>query len=267
MALTIAVCIKPVPDSEYYNKITIDPVTKRLNRDGIPTVINSMDKNAIEAALRLREKHGGRVLAFSMAPDTAIENLKRVLAMGVDEAYLCSDRVLGGADTWATSYTLYKAIEKTGPVDLVIMGNQTEDGGTAQVPSQLGEWMGVPHLANVIALDYEDGGMVVKTKADRGTIRYSLKLPAVLAVTRDCNEPRIPSVMDILKVGKKPMRILRAQDLDLNPDFIGIKGSPTQAGEIYSPDMSRKSEALVGDPDEIALRILDELRKAGISIG
>ncbi len=267
MPLNIAVCIKPVPDSEYYDKITIDPVTKRVNRDGIPTVINTMDKNAIEAALQLREKHGGRVVSFSMAPDNAAEILKRVLAMGVDESYLCSDRMLGGADTWATSYTLFKALEKAGPVDIVIMGNQTEDGGTAQVPSQLGEWMGVPHLANVIAFDYEDGCMNVIAKTARGATRYRLSLPAVIAVTRDINKPRIPSVMDVMKVSRKPMHILRAADLDMNPDYIGLKGSPTQAGDIYSPDMSRKSEELCGDSDQVAKRILDELRKAGIGVG
>ncbi|MFH2116255.1 MAG: electron transfer flavoprotein subunit beta/FixA family protein [Spirochaetota bacterium] len=267
MPLSIAVCIKPVPDSRYYDKITIDPVTKRVNRDGVPTVINTMDKNAIEAALQLREKHGGRVVSFSMAPDNATENLKRVLAMGVDEAFLCSDSLLGGADTWATSYTLFKAMEKAGPMDIVIMGNQTEDGGTAQVPSQLGEWMGVPHLANVAAIDYEDGWITVMAKADRGAIRYRVSLPAVMAVTHDINKPRIPSVMDIMKVSRKPMHVLRARDLDLNPDYIGLKGSPTQAGDIYSPDMSRKCEELSGDSDQVAERVLEELRKAGIRVG
>ncbi|MBV1758551.1 MAG: electron transfer flavoprotein subunit beta, partial [Dethiosulfatibacter sp.] len=130
--MNIAVCVKPVPDSEYYDKITIDPKTKRVNREGIPTIINTMDKHAIEAALQLKEKHGGKVTVFTMAPDSAVENLRRVLAMGADEAFLCSDRALGGADTWATSYTLFKAMEKTGPFDLILLGNETEDGGTAQ---------------------------------------------------------------------------------------------------------------------------------------
>ena len=267
MSLSIAVCVKPVPDSDHYDKITIDPKTKRVNRDGIATIINTMDKNAIEAALKLKEAHGGKVTVFSMAPDTAVENLRRVLAMGVDEAFLCSDRALGGADTWATSYTLYKAIEKSGEYDIIILGNETEDGGTAQVPSQLGEWMAIPHLTNILSIDYADGKVVVNKKTDNGSIKYKVQLPAVFSVVRETNEPRIPNVMGILKAKNKPLTIYRADDLDLNPDYIGLKGSPTQPGDIFSPDMSRKSEMLDGDANEIAKKILAEIKKIGVSIG
>lgn len=184
MSLNIAVCVKPVPDSEYYDKITIDPETKRVNGEGIPTIINTMDKNAIEAALKLKDQHGGKVTAFTMAPDSAVENLRLVLAMGVDEAVLCSDRELGGADTWATSYTLWKAMEKNGQYDIVILGNETEDGGTAQVPSQLGEWMKVPHLSNVTGIEYDGEKMIVESKTESGSIKYRVAVPSVFAVTR-----------------------------------------------------------------------------------
>jgi electron transfer flavoprotein beta subunit len=267
MSLSIAVCVKPVPDSDHYDKITIDPKTKRVNRDGIPTIINTMDKNAIEAALKLKELHGGKVTVFTMAPDSAVENLRRVLAMGVDEAFLCSDRALGGADTWATSYTLYKAIEKTGAYDIILLGNETEDGGTAQVPSQLGEWMGVPHMTNIITMTYDEDKMTVERKTDDGSIKYRVTLPAVFSVVRETNEPRIPNVMGILKAKNKPLTIFRADDLDLNPAYIGLKGSPTQPGDIFSPDMNRKSELIAGEPDVIAQKIIAEIKKTGVTIG
>jgi electron transfer flavoprotein beta subunit len=267
MSLNIAVCVKPVPDSEYYDKITIDPKTKRVNREGIPTIINTMDKHAIEAALQLKEKNGGKVTVFTMAPDSAVENLRRVLAMGVDEAFLCSDRALGGADTWATSYTLYKAIEKTGKYDIILLGNETEDGGTAQVPSQLGEWMSLPHITNVMSINHEGEAVIVERKTDNGRIRYKMALPAVLAVIREINEPRIPNVMGILKAKNKPLTIFRVEDLDVNPDFIGLVGSPTQPGDIFAPDMSRKSEEIAGEPEEIADRIIAEIKKSGVAIG
>lgn len=267
MSLSIAVCVKPVPDSEHYDKITIDPKTKRVNRDGIATIINTMDKNAVEAALKLKEANGGTVTVFTMAPDTAVENLRRVLAMGADEAFLCSDRALGGADTWATSYTLYKAIEKSGKYDIILLGNETEDGGTAQVPSQLGEWMSIPHLTNIIELAVEDGKAIANKKTDEGSIKYKVSLPAVFSVVRETNEPRIPNVMGILKAKNKPLTIYRADDLDLNPEFIGLKGSPTQPGDIFSPDMSRKSEAIEGEADVIAQKIIAEIKKFGVTIG
>jgi electron transfer flavoprotein beta subunit len=268
MSLSIAVCVKPVPDSDHYDKITIDPKTKRVNRDGIPTIINTMDKNAIEAALKLKEEHGGKVTVFTMAPDSAVENLRRVLAMGVDEAFLCSDRALGGADTWATSYTLYKAIAKAGAYDIVILGNETEDGGTAQVPSQLGEWMAIPHMTNVLNMAYDgEHKMTISRKTDEGSIKYRVALPAVFSVVRETNEPRIPNVMGILKAKNKPLTIFRAEDLDVNPEFIGLKGSPTQPGDIFSPDMSRKSEVISGEPEEIAVKIIAEIKKTGYVIG
>ncbi|MBS7528615.1 electron transfer flavoprotein subunit beta/FixA family protein [Fusibacter paucivorans] len=267
MSLSIAVCVKPVPDSDHYDKITIDPKTKRVNRDGIPTIINTMDKNAIEAALKLKELHGGKVTVFTMAPDSAVENLRRVLAMGVDEAFLCSDRALGGADTWATSYTLYKAIEKTGEYDIILLGNETEDGGTAQVPSQLGEWMAIPHMTNIINMTYDEGKVTVERKTDDGSIRYRVALPAVFSVVRETNEPRIPNVMGILKAKNKPLTIFRADDLDLDPAYIGLKGSPTQPGDIFSPDMSRKSELISGEPDAVAQKIIAEIKKTGVIIG
>ena len=266
MSLNIAVCVKPVPDSEYYDKITIDPETKRVNREGIPTIINTIDKNAIEAALKLKDEHGGKVTSFTMAPDSAVENLRLILAMGVDEAYLCSDIALGGADTWATSYTLWKAIEKSGEYDVVILGNETEDGGTAQVPSQLGEWMKVPHIANVKGMEYDGERMVVESKTDNGSIKYRVATPAVFAVIRDINDPRIPNVMGILKAKSKPLTIYRAEDMDIDPECIGLVGSPTQPGDINAPDMSRKSEPIMGDPEEIAEKIISEIRKAGVEI-
>src|SRR5690554_2370997 len=112
MDLKIVVCLKPIPDPEYYNQITIDPETKRVNRQGIPTVISPIDKHAVEEALKIKEQHGGKVIIMSMAPPDAKETIQEALAMGADEAYLLSDRKFGGADTLATSYVLAQGIEK-----------------------------------------------------------------------------------------------------------------------------------------------------------
>lgn len=266
MTLNIAVCIKPVPDSRYYNKIIIDPKTKCVNRDEIETVINAMDKNAVEAAIKLKEKNGGKITIFSMAPDNAVKNLRKVLAMGADEAYLCSDKALGGSDTLVTSYVLAKAIQKTGNYDVIILGNQSEDGGTAQVPSQLGEWLNIPHFVNVKSLELEVNKIVAETKTENGSIKFKVRLPALFGVIKDINEPRIPNVMGVLKAKNKPLTIFRATDLDLDEGKIGLKGSPTQVGEIFSPDMKRKSQKIEGAIDEIAEKIIEVIKRAGIGL-
>ena len=168
MALKIVVCIKPVPDPDYYDKVSIDPVTKRITREGIPTIINPVDKNGIEAALKLKAQYGGKVTVLTMAPPNATENLKEALAMGADEAVLLSDRAFGGADTLATSYTLAKGIEKLGEYDIIFCGTESADGATAQVSSQLGEWLGIPHLWNVYNIEAQsEESFKVKPKVEK----------------------------------------------------------------------------------------------------
>jgi electron transfer flavoprotein beta subunit len=264
MGLRIAVCVKPVPDSAFYDRITIDAVTKRVQREGIPTIINTLDKHAIEAALQLKEKHGGEVTIFTMAPDNAADQLRRVLAMGADKAYLLSDRPLGGADTLATSYTLSKAIEMVGDFDLILLGNESEDGGTAQVPSQLGEWLFMPHFSNVDALTFDGKQFEARRKTARGHITYEVMPPAVFAVRREMNTPRIPTVMGIMKSKNKPITIFRTDALALDEHLIGMAGSPTQPGDLFAPDMSRKNERIEDPPEAIAQFIIKELRKQGI---
>ncbi|MPM29455.1 Caffeyl-CoA reductase-Etf complex subunit CarD [bioreactor metagenome] len=233
-------------------------------REGIPTVISDLDKHALEAALALRDKNQGKVSVFTMAPESAKENLLQALAMGADEAFLLSDRAFAGADTLATSCTLAAAIREKGPFDIVITGNESDDGSTGQVSAQLGEWLGLPHVMNVSALSYSENFLEVTVLSEDGTIDYKVTLPAVLGVTRKVNKPRLANIMGMLKAKSKPLTVLHYGDFTVDENFIGLKGSPTQPGDIYSPQMSRKTEELSGSPEEIADRIIQELIKAGV---
>jgi len=201
MALNIAVCMKPVPDPKYYDKIIIDPVHKTIVRSGIPTILNPVDKNALEAALQLKEKFGGKVAVISMAPPNVAENLREALAQGADEAYFLSDRAFAGADTLATSYTLAQGLKKIGvSFDLVFCGAESADGATAQVSSQLGEWLGVPHLWNVFYLEAKgEKEYYLKTKIENGYMEWEAQGPLVLDVSREINKPRYTSNMGIMK--------------------------------------------------------------------
>ena len=256
--MKIAVCIKSVPDPDYYDSIIIDPETKVLVREGIPTIINTADKHAIEEALRIKERAGGNITVISMGPPAARQQMMEALAMGADRAYLVSDRRVGGADTLATSYVLYKAIEKTGSYDLVLLGNESADGSTAHVPSQLGEWLGISHAANVTALQEEADSVIVTRKLDDGSAKYLLELPAVVAVTQRINKVRLTNALAVIRAKNKPLEILSADDLgELDEKYLGLKGSPSQNGDLHSVDNKKECTMIEGSEEEAAEQIFD----------
>lgn len=268
MGFNIAVCIKPVPDPKEYEKITIDPITKTITRKGIPTIINPVDKNALEAAIRIKEQYGGKVTVISMAPPEAKGKLYEALAMGADEAVLLSDRAFAGADTLITAYTLAQGLKKTGCYDLIFTGTESADGATSQVPPQLAECLETAHLWNVKEFILEkEGNIRARVKMDNAVGEYLLKLPALLAVTRDINKPRYTTVMGVMKAKKKPLTVIGKNDLQADEHLLGIKGSPTQPGDISAPSLKRKGQKLTGTPEEIAAQILVKLHAAGIKPG
>jgi len=262
--MNIAVCVKPVPDPKFYDKITINPETKLLERNKIPMAINPSDKNAIEAAMRLKELLGAKVILISMAPPEAKEVLKEGLAMGIDEAYLLSDRAFAGADTYATAKTLAAGLNKIGLFDLILTGSESVDGGTSHVPSQLGEMMGMPHLNHVMAVETEGDILKVKTKIENGYMLYEGLPPMVLGVSKEINTPRYVSLMGVVKAQGKPFTVWGLNDLQLNADDVGLAGSLTQPGSLRTPPIDRKVEMLDGDIEEKAEKILKILYAAGV---
>ena len=266
MGLSIAVCIKPVPDPAHYDKIRIDPVRKTVVREGIPTIINPSDKHAIEAALQLRGE-GDTVTIITMAPPNAEDTLRDALAMGADAAILLTDRAFAGADTWATSYTLAAGLKKAGEFDIVVTGTESADGATTQVPAQLAEWLGWPHLWNAVSMEKISAeSLKVRTKAENEWSDYQIGLPCLLAVSREANKPRLTSLMGVMKAKKKPLTVWTRADLDVEDGSLGIGGSPTQPGAIFEPEMGRKGIVLTGDAEEIVNVLVEKLREAGLSI-
>ena len=266
MGLSIAVCIKPVPDPAHYDKIRIDPVRKTVVREGIPTIINPSDKHAIEAALQLRGD-GDTVTVITMAPPNAEDTLRDALAMGADAAILLTDRAFAGADTWATSYTLAAGLKKAGGFDIVVTGTESADGATTQVPAQLAEWLGWPHLWNAVSMEKISAeSLKVRTKAENEWSDYQIGLPCLLAVAREANKPRLTSLMGVMKAKKKPLTVWTRADLDVEDGSLGIGGSPTQPGAIFEPEMGRKGIVLTGDAEEIVNVLVEKLREAGLSI-
>jgi electron transfer flavoprotein beta subunit len=187
--------------------------------------------------------------------------------MGADEAYILSDRAFGGADTFATSYTLAKGLQKTEIIfDLILAGSDSADGATSHVPSQLGEWMELPHVSNVSAIETDGKKAAVKKKIQGGSLEYDVELPAVIGIARGSNEPRMVSAMGVIKARNKKMQVFTKDDLDVDEKLIGLTGSPTQPGQLLTPDMSRNARVIEGDAAKIAEEILSIIKKAGILI-
>lgn len=264
MALNIAVCVKVAPNPEKYNLIKLDPVTKTLIREGVDSVISSTDLHAIELALTLRTKFGGRVTLISMGPPSNEKQLHEALGYGCDAALLLSDRKLGGADALATSYTLFKGVEKAGRFDLVLLGNISDDGSTAHVPSQLGEWLALPHLTDVISFEMESEGRATASKEIEGGVNtFAITLPAVVGVAKRLNTVRHPNVRDIFSAKKKPLTVLTAAELDeLDESRIGLAGSPAQAVGYIEADFHRDCVEITGKTAEKAAELIKIIRSA-----
>jgi len=264
MALEIIVCIKQVPDPEHFSKISLEPVTKTITREGIPAVINPVDRNALEEGLRIRERYSGRVSVISMGPHQARRALEEALAMGADEAILLCDRAFAEADTLATAYSLACEIRNMGHFDLVLCGNETVDSGTCQVGPQLAQLLGIPCVSNVREITFgEEIRLVVKQALEGGYMRVKLRLPALITVTKEINKPRLVTAFGIIEAAGKEIKERCCKDVDADPDCIGRAGSPTEVLEAIELSRRRKGEIMTGIPEEAVKKAIEKIRELG----
>lgn len=263
--LNIVVCIKPVPDSRYWDKLRLDPKTKTLRREGIPIIISPLDTNAIEEALRIKEARGGKVTVISMGPANTVEILAWAFALGADDAVLLTDRAFAGADTLATAYALACGIKKIGDFDLILLGNESLDGSTGQVGPQVAEFLDIPHVTSVEKIDFVDEDTLrVRSRIEFGYMLIETRLPVTLAVTKEINEPRIPSVFGALWATEKEAKQWSADDVGVDKAKIGLDGSPTYVPEVSNIEVQRRGEVLQGEPAEIARQLVEKLRTDGV---
>jgi electron transfer flavoprotein alpha/beta subunit len=256
--MKIIVTIKQVPHTR---DVQIDPKTGTLIREGVPSIINPEDKNAIEEALRIKESHDDvEVTALSMGPRQAENALREALAMGVDRAILVSDRAFAGADTLATSYMLSIAIKKIKKYDLILCGRQAIDGDTGQVGPQLAEVLGLPQATFVEEIRIHGNRVTVKSNFDRVIRVIEMKMPALMTVSRQINTPRFKTMNGVLRAFRdKEIIIWTRKDLKLNPMRIGINGSPTWVRKTFVPSHSRDGIVIEKQSTETAKDILDYL--------
>ena len=256
--MRIIVLAKQVPDT---NEVKIDPVRGTLIREGVPSILNPDDANALEAALELRDSYPDTtVTVVSMGPPQALDMLRRCLNMGADDAVLLSSRAFGGADTCATSTTIAAGIRNLGEYDIIFAGRQAIDGDTAQVGPQTARRLGIPSVTYVQKIRAIDKGViVVERQMEDGFEVVEIKTPCLLTAVKELNNPRYPTIRKIIEAGKKQISVWDENDVEMKPESCGLRASPTQVFRSFTPPPKGKGEILGGTVNEIAVSLLAKL--------
>ncbi len=258
----IIVCIKGVPKP---GSIKVDPETHTLKRESMELILNPNDRPALEMALRLKNTYNTEVVVISMGPPNVIPLLKYTYALGADQIILLSDRAFAGSDTLATSYVLAKAIEKLSPFSLVLMGLKSIDGETAQVPPETASLLGIPSLTNVKDLFMERGKWIAIREMDYGEEEIEVTPPIVASVSPLAFDYiRPPSLKRLLEVKTKEPLICQVKDLNLDPQRLGLQGSPTQVIEVFEKKIETKGLVLEGSPEELVEKLIEILKDKGL---
>lgn len=235
--LNILVCVKQVPD---VNLVKIDPETGSLIRKGVPSILNPLDANALEAAVECKEEYGGTVTCITMGPDMAEEALRECLAAGADKAVLLSDRAFANADTLATSYVIASAAAQLGKFDLIFCGKESLDGATGQMGSQLAERFNAAQLscmARITALDEAGGTVTAERELEGGTETARAQLPCLFTVEKTYYHPRIPNLKSWKASRSAEIVRFNSQTIPgLDAEQIGDPGSPTKVPRTYPPE-------------------------------
>jgi len=257
--MNIVVCIKQVPDT---TEVKINPQTGTLIRTGVPSIINPYDHFAIDTAIKLKKAHQvAHITIISMGPPQAKSVVQLGLALGADSGILLTDRAFAGSDTWATSYALSKAIKKIGKVDLILCGMQAIDGDTAQVGPGIAQQLGIPQITFCEDIQIDGKKLIVKKHIDGGHEILEAKFPVLLTMImpKDYNMP-YPSFLDIYNSIKKNFTVWSAEDIGANPDYIGLKGSPTQVNKIYPPKKEFTTNIINVSTNEAVEKIIEILK-------
>ena len=259
--MEILVCVKQVPDTA---EVKIDPEKHTVIRAGVPNIFNPFDQNALEAALQLKDSHGARVTLLSMGPPQAEDVLREGLAMGADDAYLLTDRKVGGSDTLATGYCLAQAVRKVAELqgieqfDIVLCGKQAIDGDTAQVGPQIATELGIPQITYAAEINVDGTTVRVKQQNEEGYIVTEAQFPVLITAVKELNEPRFPTIRGTMKAKKREIPHLSADDIKVDETKIGLKGSPTMVRKIFTPPQRTQGLVIKEEDPNAAVSVLME---------
>ena len=255
--MNIVVCVKQVPDT---NEVKIDPKTGTLIREGVPSIINPDDKNALEEALSLKDKYGAKVTVISMGPPQAEKALREALAMGADEAILITDRAFAGADTLATSNALAGALRKL-DYDIIFAGRQAIDGDTAQVGPEIAVHLNLPQVTYVEKVEVEGKSLKVRRAWEDGYETIQVNTPVLLTAIKELNEPRYMNVRYIFETFNKEVKIWSADDIDVDKALLGLSGSPTKVKKSMTKEAKGQGEVINKPAKEAADYAVSKLKE------
>jgi len=242
----IAVLVKEVPDAAVQKRV--DPSTGRMDRSGEKN-LNPYDTHAIEAAMQIKE--GGvavdEIIAVTMGPDSAVRALHKAVSLGADRSVHLSDPAVAGSDVAATGYALAQTLKRENP-DLVLLGQQSDDGECYTIGAVVAEHLGAPSLTQVIKLDVEGESLVCERQAEYGYDTVEVQLPAVISVGDAINEPRYPSLKAIMGAKKKPLDTVTTGDVDIDASKVGADNSAAQWTSAKAPPAKAAGE-IIEDED------------------
>lgn len=258
--MDILVCIKQVPGT---SNVEVDPVTGVLKRDGVDSKMNPYDLYALETALKIKEQKGGLIKVITMGPPQAKDIIREAYMMGADEGTLVSDRKFAGADVLATSYTLSQGVRKMGNYDLILCGKQTTDGDTAQVGPEMAEYLGIPHIANVLKIiEIKEKSIIIEMDMANTVEVAEVKYPCLITVEKGIYQPRLPSYRKKLVTKDREIKMISLNDFeDKNEKKYGLNGSPTQVERIFPPDVNNDRETWTGTGAQLSLKIAAKLKE------
>jgi len=265
--MKIIVCVKQVPDTS--GKVAVNP-DGTLDRASMQTITNPDDLNAVEAALKLKDETGCKVIIVTMGPPPAEGMLREILARGADEAVLVSGREFGGSDTYATSQILAAAINRIGveKEDIIMCGRQAIDGDTAQVGPQIAEKLHLPQVTYAADIKKEGDTILVKRMLEDGYMTVKVQTPCLLTCIKELNEPRYMSVGGVFEAYSKPMSVFDYEALKddplIDPTTIGLKGSPTNILTSFTPPQKGAGMMLEGADKETCEKLAGILAKKHI---
>lgn len=259
----IVVCVKQVPDTKI---IKINPKTNTLDRRSAPAILNPYDAHAVQEAVKIKEKTGGTISVLSMGPPQATAVIKKSVEIGADRGYLISDRAFAGADTLATSYALSKALERINkelPVDMIICGKHAIDGDTGQVGPGIARRMDIPPVTNVIdvsEVNLEEKTVLIKRKLTNGYELIQSELPCLLTVEKEINDIEYSPMTNMIKAARYEPVIWAVSDLEnVERTQLGLKGSPTIVGKMFTPPRPEGGKKLEGSADEQVSQLMEIL--------
>jgi len=258
--VNIVVCLKQIPDLQQIRIKDRKPLV-----EGAPLIFGDMDKSALEEAVRIKEKvEGTKVTALAMGKAKLKDGIKEALAIGADEALLLIDPLFAGSDTMGKARALAKAIEKIDEYDLILCGEGSTDNYSGQVGPRLAEILDLPQITYVRELEVEGGKIKAVRNMEESFEVMETDLPALVTVADEINQPRLASLRDILKAGRKPVQEWTAADLGLSEDEVGAKGSTMEMVSNLAPEQDRKQVVFEGDLDEVSENLINALTQEGV---